>query len=91
MEGAQRLVTSPNPRIGVVVEAGPRVGVIAESTLDIRAGRELLLPAVTYAGQSRVSVESSCLERSTQRRGPSNEGQRRENIAPLIISSRRES
>jgi hypothetical protein len=58
--------------------------VIAWGTLDIRAGRELLLPAVTHAGQSRVSVESSCLERSTQRRGLSNEGQRRENIAPLI-------
>ena len=81
------MVTSPKPRIGIVVEAGPKVGVIAWGTLDIRAGRELLLPAVTHAGQSRVSVESSCLERSTQRRGLANEGQRRENIAPLIAAA----
>jgi len=80
------LVTSPNPRIGIVVQALPKIGVIAWGTLDICAGRELL-PAVTHAGQSRVSVESSCLERSTQRRCPSNEGQRRENIAPLIAAA----
>lgn len=78
------MVTSPNTRIGIVVQAGQKVGVIAWGTLDMRAGRELLLPAVTHAGQSRVSVESSRLEPSTRRRGLFNEGQRRENIAPLI-------